>query len=65
MSNEKKTTKARLYTSEEVLHKLHEIHSGMVVETTKEEDSDMAMVELIVGAKIIGKLREAIDKGEF
>lgn len=65
MPGKEKITEARLYTSKEVLDKLKDIHADMITNTAKEKDGQMAMVELLVCAKIIGKLQEAIENGEF
>jgi len=52
----------KLYTTDEVSKILRETLADVVAETTKDEDGNMGMVELIVGAKLIGKFEEKIGK---
>lgn len=61
---EKKNTsvQGKLYTTNEVGKMLREALAEIVAETTKDEDGNMGMVELIVGAKLIGKFEEKIGK---
>lgn len=52
----------KLYTTDEVSKILRETLADVVSETTKDQDGNMGMVELIVGAKLIGKFEEKIGK---
>ena len=60
-----RTLDVRMYTAKEVIEKLREIHAEISSETAEEDGGQMALVELIVGAKLIAKLEEKMKSGEF
>lgn len=62
MGEEKQIIQGKLYTTNEVGKMLREALAEIVAETTKDEDGNMGMVELIVGAKLIGKFEEKIGE---
>lgn len=60
---EKNTSiQGKLYTTDEISKMLREALAEIVAKTTKDEDGNIGMFELIVGAKLIGKFEEKIGK---
>ena len=60
------TLDVRIYTAQEIIEKSKDVLSDIVIETSNEEDGGkMAVVEMLVGSKIINRLEEKMKSGEF
>ena len=63
---EEHTLDIRMYTAQEVIKKFKDALSDIVIETSKEEDGgQLAVVEMLVGSKLISRLEEKMKSGEF
>ena len=63
---EEHTLDIRMYTAQEVIKKFNDALSDIVIETSKEEGGgQLAVVEMLVGSKLISRLEEKMKSGEF
>ena len=62
MTEKNTSVQGKLYMTNEISKILRETLADVVSETTKDEDGNIGMVELLVGAKLIGKFEEKIGE---
>lgn len=62
MEKKNASVQGKLYTTDEICKMLREVLAEIVIETTNDENGNVGMVELLVGAKFIGKFEEKIGK---